>query len=195
MPLSQLMNDTVDLLKTNGAKTVDLKASVQRDKIFMDAGQLLIETGDLVIRRMSNGAEETYRVIDPGFHEAFHGIAAHYQMDVEKLGVPDAKRAVQSITYVISGSNTRINQNSIDNSTNIVHLDARVTQHIEALRTALMEARLPSSEHDAAIELVDEVEIAFRSGSPKKSIVSALLKSLPQAANIASIVSAILGLM
>lgn len=95
-----LMHDTVDILKSNGTKIVGRKASVQQNKIFMDAKDLLIEPEDLIIRRMSNGAEETYKVIDPRFYERHGGIQAHYQMDVRKLGVPEASSAVQSIVSV-----------------------------------------------------------------------------------------------
>jgi hypothetical protein len=195
MPFSRLMTDKVDVLKADGTKIADRKASVQRDAVFMDASGLLVEPNDLIVRRMSNGAEETYRVIDPGFHEALHGIKAHYQMEVQKLGLPEARTAVQSITFNVSGHNARINQNSTDNSTNIVQVDARAFQHIEALRSELARAELTAEQRVAARELVDEVEEAFRNGKAKKSIVSALLNSLPHIANIASIVSSIVNLL
>lgn len=195
MPFADLMNDTIDILRTDGTKHTGLKASVQRNKVFMDAGKVLVQPDDLIIRRMSNGGEETYRVIDPGFYEAFHGIKAHYQMEVQKLGLPEAKSAVQHITYNINGNNARINQNSVDNSTNVVHVDSRAIQYIDALRQELAQTQLSESGKATALEIVDEVEEAFRSGRPKKSVVSALLNSLPQAANIATIVASIFDLL
>ena len=190
-----MMNDTIDLLKSDGTKKTGLKASVQKNKIFMDANGVLVEPQDLILRRMSNGAEETYRVIDPGFHENFHGIKAHYQMEVHKLGLPEAKSAVQSITYNITGNNARINQNSIDNSTNVVQIDARAIQYIEALRKEIDGSSLSASEKVEANEVIDEVDGSFRSGNPKKSVVTALLKSLPHVASVASIVSTLTGLV
>lgn len=195
MPFTELMNDRVDLLKSDGTKVSGLKASVQRTKIFMDAGRLLIEPGDLIQRRMSNGAEETYQVIDPGFYEAFGGIPANYQMEVKKLGLPEAKQAVQSITYNITGHNTRINQNSVDSSTNVVHIDARVTEYLTALRSEVDRLRVSDLERTAAYDVLDSVEEQFKSGKPKKSVVSALLNSLPNIANITSIISDIVGLL
>lgn len=82
------MTDTVQILKQNGGIISDIKSSVQKDKIFIQRSDILIETGDLIQRSMSNGAEETYKVIDPCFHEKFHSIPAGYQMDVIKLGLP-----------------------------------------------------------------------------------------------------------
>lgn len=195
MPFADMMNDTIELLKADGKNVPGLKASVQRNKIFMEAKGVLVEPQDLIIRRMSNGAEETYRVIDPGFQEDFHGIKAHYQMDVHKLGLPEARSAVQSITFNITGNNARVNQNSIDNSTNVVQVDSRAIQYIEALRKEIGGSSLSTMEKAEANEVVDEVESAFRSGNPKKSVVSALLKALPHVANAASIVSALVSLL
>lgn len=195
MPFAGLMNDTVALLKKDGTRFTGLKASVQRNKIFMDAGKLLIEPEDLLLRTMSNGAEETYRVIDPGFYEAFHGIPSNYQMEVQKLGVPEAKQAVQTINFNITGHNARINQNSVDNSTNVVQVDSAALQNLEALRAEINRLQISEKDRFSAIEVVDSVEEQFKSGNPKKSVVSALLNSLPHVANITSIVAAIVSLL
>jgi len=195
MPFADLMRDTVDLLKTNGAKVSGLRASVQRDKVFMDANGLKIEPQDLLIRRMSNGAEEIYRVIDPGFHEAFHGIKAHYQMSVRNLTTPEAKAAVQNITVNITGHNARVNQNSVDNSTNFVQIDARAVQYIAALRDEIAKSQLSEAQKVEANEIVDEVDNAFSSGKPKKSVVTAMLSGLPHLANIATIAASIAALL
>jgi hypothetical protein len=160
----------------------------------MNAGKLLIEPGDLIQRRMSNGAEETYRVVDPGFYEALSGIPAGYQLEVQKLGIPEAKQAVQSITYNITGNNARINQNSVDNSTNVVNIDARAIQYIAALRSEVERLQISKEEKVAAHEVIETVEEQFKSGKPKKTVVSALLNSLPHVANITSIITAIMGL-
>ena len=194
MAFDDMMNDTIDLLKTDGTKKTGLKASVQKSKIFMEANGILVEPQDLIIRKMSTGGEETYRVIDPGFFEGFGGINAHYQMDVHKLGLPEAKSAVQNITYNITGNNARVNQSSIDNSTNVVQFDARAIQYVEALRKEIDRLNLSASEKVEANEIIDDVDSAFRSGKPRRSVVSALLKALPQAANVASIVSALASL-
>ena len=94
MAFDRLLTDTVTLIKQDGTTVEGIKASVQSKKIFIQGHDPLIESGDLVQRTVSNGAEETYEVIDPGFHEKFHGIPARYQMDVRKLGVPEAKSAI-----------------------------------------------------------------------------------------------------
>ena len=195
MPFTELMNDNIELLKKDGSKTSGLKASVQKSKIYMDAGKLLVESGDLIIRKMSNGAEDTYKVIDPGFYEEFGGIPANYQMDVAKLGLPEAKREIQHITYNITGNNARVNQNSIDQSNNVIQIDNRIMSQISMLRQELVKLNIPEHERQSAYEIVDELESQFRSGKPKRSIVTTLLASLPKVANIATIASTILSLL
>jgi hypothetical protein len=194
MPFADMMNDTIELLKTDGTKKTGLKASVQKSKILMEANGILVEPQDLIIRKMSTGGEETYRVIDPGFYEDIGGINAHYQMEDHKLGLPEAKTAVQNNTYNITGNNARVNQNSVDNSSNVVQIDARAIHYVEALRKEIDGLNLSVSEKVEANEIIDDVESAFRSGNPKRSVVTALLKALPQAANVASIVSALASL-
>ncbi len=84
------MKDTVSLIKKNGEKTDGIRANVQKRKIFINLSDffrpnILIETGDLILRKMSNGGEETYEVIDPGFNESSRNTQAGYQMEVKKV--------------------------------------------------------------------------------------------------------------
>ncbi len=197
--LDHLMQDTVSLLKKNGTETKGLKASVRGSKIVIlppVKNKLLIEPEDLIHRTMSNGAEETYRVIDPGFKEGLPGhIQAHYQMEVRKLGIQETKEAVQSIqsiTYNIVGNNARINQNSIDNSANKVHINSTALQNIEMLRAEINQLHISEEERTEIVECIDAIEEQFKSGNPKKTIVSRLLKMLPDVATVTSSVASIM---
>lgn len=192
MIFHELLRDTVTLLKQNGESVEDIKASVQKNKIFILRSDLLIESGDLIRRVMSNGAEETYKVIDPGFREGFSDIPAGYQMDVIKLGLPEARSAVQNITYNISGTNNRINQNSTDNSINIAHINPKIQERIDRLREEIRKLQLSRKEEMASYEIVDAIENQFQSDTPSKTVVKTLISALPNAANIASIGSFIL---
>lgn len=191
MTFSDMLNDNVTLLKKNGDRVEGIKASVQSKKIFINCSDILIETGDLIQRKMSNGGEETYEVIDPGFHESFGSIEAHYQMTHRKLGLPEAKAAVQSITYHISGPNARVNNHSTDNSVNTVNVNPDVAEHISMLRHEVRRL-LPDKEQQPALEVVDAIEGQFESSSPSKVVVKTLLGALPSAGSIASIGSFLL---
>lgn len=194
MGFAALMTDTISVLKQNGESFEGIKASVQSDKIFIEGAQPFIETGDLIRRKMSNGGEETFRVLDPGFHEKFHAIPAGYQMKVVKLGVPEAAKHIQNITYNVSGQNARINQNSVDNSHNVVSVNSDAVELLSALRVEISRMGLSPDQEREVSELLDSAEAQIQGGKPSKPVLSALLKALPHAANVTAIVSSILSL-
>lgn len=195
MPFNEIMTDTIQVLKQSGEVISDIKSSVQKSKIFIQRSDILIDTGDLIQRSMTNGAKETYKVVDPGFHEKFHSIPAGYQMDVIKLGVPEAKAAVQHVTYNISGTNNRFNQDSIDNSVNIVNSNSEIQEHISALRDEIDKLRLSKEDQLASYEVIDAVEAQFEGDKPSKAVVQMLLNGLPNAGSIATISSLFLSLL
>lgn len=195
MNLSALMKDTITILKKNGKKFENVKATVSSDSVIAAAEGVLIEPGNLLCRHMSNGAEETFEVIDPGFHEAFHSIPASYQMRVRKLGLPEADRAVQSITYNLNGPNSRVNQNSVDSSVNTVTVNPDVFELIQAIRQEVERLPLEDARKTSAVEILDAVEHQVQAAKPSKVAVTALLAALPHAGSIASIVSAITALL
>jgi hypothetical protein len=190
MALESLMQDKVDLLKQDGTRVGGLQASVQKGKIFTFAKEV-ISPNDLLIRTTSNGAEETYEVVDPVFYEQSGGIAAHYQIQVRKLGVPEAKQHVQSITYNVSGNGARVNHNSVDNSVNSITIDSDIQGNLETIRQEIEKSALPPEQRDEALEVVKELKEQFESGKPKKTIVSALVGALPSIATISKAVGAI----
>lgn len=184
------MNDTISIQKLSGNKLEGIKAMVQPDRVHIDRSDILIETGDLIERKMSNGATETYEVLDPIFHEAFHGIPAHYQVKVKKLGVPEAKARVERITYNFHGSNARVNNNSVDNSTNTVTIGGDLKDYLSALRQII--STLEGDQRKEASDIVDAVEDNLASQKPSKPVVSALLAALPHVASISAIASSII---
>jgi hypothetical protein len=192
---SSLMKDTVSILKSSGETVENIKASVQRKKTFIQRSDILIETGDLIQRSMSNGAIETYEVIEPGFHEGMGGIPAGYQIIHKNLGIPEAEKSIQSITYNLNGANNRVNNNSVDNSTNIVNNNSDLLESVSALREEIQRLKLPSQETQDVLEVVDAIDSQCQSENPSKVVVGTLVNSLPTFASIASIGSLILSFL
>jgi hypothetical protein len=144
---------------------------------------------------MSNGGEETFVVLDPGFHEGLGPIPAGYRAKVRKLGVPEAQSAVQSITYNVTGSNARINNHSVDNSINLVHdNNGEVARLLTELRSVMHAAPLASSDRSEALEIIDGVESQFAGEKPKRSVVRAMLNALPDVATVATTIGALVSL-
>lgn len=99
----------------------------------------------------------------------------------------EAQRAMQHITYNISGSNARVNNHSTDNSVNAVTVSSAVSNHIQALRNEIQRAPLTADKKAEAAEVVDEIQAQVASGKSKKGVMSALLASLPAIQSITTI--------
>ena len=191
MSFNDFMTDNIIVRKQSGEVLEGLKASVQRSQIFLERSDVLIEPRDLIERRMSNGAVETFEVIDPGFQEAFHGIDAHYQMSVRKLGLPEAKQRIESTTYNITGHNARINNHSVDQSSNTVNIGTDLRECIDGLRQVIQSLTDAQQKQDA-LEIVDAVELQLALPKPSKTVISTLLTALPHLASIGTLASAII---
>lgn len=187
MSFESMMLDTIDLLKKDGTRTLGIKASVQQRKIITFDTSTQIEPHDLLMRRTSNGQEETYEIIDPVFFEEFGGIPSSYQIEVKKLGVPEARQHVQSITYNVTGAGARVNSHSTDNSVNTINTGSQTLSYVEDIRKALAAESLSPEQTADAADIVKEIEQQIEGGKPNKSVLKALIGALPQ---IASIVSA-----
>lgn len=191
MSFDEFMTDEITVLKPNGDVIGDLKACVTRDQIHLERSDVLIEPCDLIERRTSNGATETFEVIDPGFYEASMGFKAHYQMRVRKLGLPESKQRIESITYNITGNNARVNNHSVDNSTNTVSINADAKNYIDGIRQ-IIESLTDQKQKAEALEIVEAVEVQLASSKPSKTVVSALLSALPHIASISTLVSSLI---
>ncbi len=196
MAFGRLHRDTVTLVKRNGSTIEGIKASVQSRKIFILVmhmpGKTVIEPGDFIQRRMSTGGEETFEVINPAFYEKRGGIPANYQIEVRRLGIPEARDRIQQITYNVSGTNARINQNSVDRSINVVASDPVVAGKLEEIRLEIIKLVEDENQRKDALSLVDAVAAQFTSDSPNRAAVNVLIKALPAVGNVASIGSFLL---
>lgn len=196
MPFADMMKDKIQVLKSDGTKSQEMNASVQDKGIYLMRSDVLVEPSDLIQRVMSNGGTEIFQVIDPGFYEGSGGtIPAHYQMKVKKLGLPEAEKAIQSITYNISGSNARVNNNSTDNSSNVVNIGNDLFESIDALKVEIGRLELSAKDKEEAMEVVEAIESQCKNKKPSKVVVNALINSLPTAAEVASIGSLIVSLL
>lgn len=200
MPL--INGDTVALLKQDGIRVEGIKATVTGNGLIVFAAKqshlsstVQVDPRDLLIRTTSVG-DETYEVMDPCFFEQGpYRRGPYYSCKVKKLGLPEAASAVQHITYNVSGANARVNVNSTDNSTNIANIDSQVSQHVETLRGEILNAGLTAEQVQEALEIVDVVQQQFESGKPKKSVVMALLESIPPIARAAVSIAGLIALL
>jgi hypothetical protein len=119
---SEFFNAKVTLKKQNGEEYTDIPASVQSKKIFIDDVSIPIEEGDHLVRKLPNGLEEYYLVLDRGYFDQIQDIEAHYQVSVQKESTRKLNNSSTN-NYNINGTNERIVINSTDNSLNIKNIN------------------------------------------------------------------------
>ena len=131
MSLDSLMRDLVTLIKKDGRRFQNIRASVQRDKIFTNNPAIPIEEGDTFERKLPNGIVERYNILDAGFMQGLSGIQSHYQSIVRKQTKIYPSSQPRPIIYNLIGPNTRVNIQSVDSSTNVVEVDpSELFEHI-----------------------------------------------------------------
>lgn len=191
-----LRKNVIAIRQSDGKVFGDIRATVTPDMIiFGHQPDLILGIDDLIEVKLSNGATDIYEVLDPNFREGLSAISPHYQARVKKLGVKEARTRVQNLTINVSGPNARVNSNSTDNSINVASGHQEIDGLLASLREAICGMNISSPEQSDALEVVRGIERHVKADKPSKAVLRALLKSLPTAANVSSVVSAIFGLL
>ncbi|MBE3655027.1 hypothetical protein [Vibrio navarrensis] len=160
-----------------------------------------IEVGNIIIQ---SGARDRWEVTDIE-DVIVQGTFSHFAAYVEKLGTrkTETKKAetitssVQNIIYNVSGPNARVNNHSIDNSTNMsVQVSTDLEYLFAQLRDEIRSQNVEFSVITEALEIVDVIEIQSKQAKPNKTLLSSMLNGLtsllPHAGSLASIGSMIL---
>jgi len=136
MPFEDLLTDRVTFMKKDGTvMRRDVRASVQRRKIFIIDADLPVEPGDHFLRQLPSGLIEDFIVDDPGFVQGALGIESHFQATVRRSDVPMG--SAQTVTNHISGHNARVNIGSTDNSINVFKSQSALFTGLEKASTQI----------------------------------------------------------
>ncbi|EJF4090435.1 hypothetical protein DFX34_RS23150 [Vibrio parahaemolyticus] len=155
-----------------------------------------IEIGHIIVQ---TGARDRWEVTDVE-DVLVQGTFSHFAAYVEKLGAKKTETnssSVQNITYNVSGPNARVNNHSVDNSTNMsVQANTDLESLFAQLRDEIRSQDVESSVINEALEVVDVIEVQSKQAKPNKTILGSMLNGLtsllPHAGSLASIGSMIL---
>ncbi|WP_116468608.1 hypothetical protein [Sphingomonas pokkalii] len=143
--------------------------------------QVPIDAGDHLLRKLPNSMVEDYSVMEVTPHSGL-GIT-YYEVDVCKgAAAQPTQTAIQHITNIFHGSNSRANINSTDNSINIqsgFNLEL-VRDFAAQVRSA--KASLPDAQRQKIAEPLAMLEAAIHSSSPEPSKILGALRSIKSVA-------------
>ncbi|MGH0003507.1 hypothetical protein ACQU0X_25815 [Pseudovibrio ascidiaceicola] len=185
--LHDFSQDKVTLVKADGMVAKEqVPALVTGDMIFTADKKLPVEVGDYLLRDLPNGLVEKYEVRNPKYYDVGHSMDAHFQIDVARVGSPQAQAVVvKGITNNFTGPNSRVNINSTDNSINVStdFSSEQLRDFIEQVRPVL--SHLPEdSQEIVAAQLIAIEEEADKPTPAKMRVLSALqsIKSVAEGA-------------
>lgn len=189
-----LMKDTVAILKPDGQRIDGVRACVQPDTIFMqerDLAGFVFEESDRIMRRLPNGSQEIYLVLDRGYYSAIGGIQAHYQAKVKKESAVDTSRP--SVTYNLHGAAARVNINSVDSSLNVVNIEAG--DGFQQLRALIEQGIGDATRKSELLDHVDQMEHAQGSADYCSRYTSFISAAADHMTLIASLIPFLTGLL
>ncbi len=128
MSMDDMMGDEIYIQSPDGKQTGPFKASVQRDKVFINDETLDIEEGGKILRPLPNGKRESRTILEVSFHkDPFGGKLSHYEIKTRKdsslIAVPG------STTINISSSHgIQIGNHNIQNITSALELFVKAVE-------------------------------------------------------------------
>ncbi|RKD94140.1 hypothetical protein [Marinifilum flexuosum] len=155
MNFSNFDNDIISLIKPDGTIIENIKALVETGTIHISDVKLPLEEGDKIYRKLPSGLVDTYVVIDKGYYSKFGSIPAHYEVKVRKeCSIPEDK--YQSIVniYNVNGINSRVNINSIDNSSNIYNDPSLLFEEIKQTLESIAEKEI----QETSLQLLEDLK-------------------------------------
>ncbi len=198
--LHEFNKDKVTLVKSDGTVAKEqIPALVTGEMIFTADKTLPVEVGDYLLRNLPSGLVEKYEVRNPKYYDVGHSLDAHFQIDVARAGAAQAQAAVvQGITNNFTGSNSRVNINSTDNSINVSadFSPDQLREFIGQVRPVL--SQLPKdSQNVIEAQLVTIEEEADKPTPTKMRVLSALqsIKSVAESASGNLVAAGIIGLI
>lgn len=151
-PFDRLQKSEFEVISPEGEVRGSGEGIFTGEKIVVFDESLLVFAGDEIRRRLPNGADEAFEVINPNFYGKMNSIPANFQIDIRRKGsFPRGEGGHMNIS--VSGDNARVNIGSTDNSTNTVTHGALFSDIV-----ATIERVVPADQREVLIDAVREME-------------------------------------
>lgn len=177
MALNNMMKDKVTLVKKDGTVVREnFKALVTQDQITTFVTDIPIEVEDHLLRTLPNGLVEDFIVIAPNYNQGLVSIKPHYIVKVKRSDAPAAPP--QTIIANVSGTNAKVNINSVDNSINSVGgiSGGELAAFVKEISVA--QALMDEPQIEAIAAPLEILKIESESSSPEQGKVHGALKSI-----------------
>lgn len=154
-----LYKDIVTVIDQAGKTRGQIRAVVEKNRIFTQDASLLIEEGDTIERDLPHGRKETLSVEHVQFWGGLRASKNFYEITTRKPNSSANRPSEPGVSvYVNDSPNTRVNLNSVDSSNNVVSLQAN--EVFQQTRHLLETWVADSEERTGLLQSVKEMEAA-----------------------------------
>ena len=155
--MRNLMKDIVTVLHEDGSKQENVRASVQKQQIFIDDVTIPLSIGDKIERALPSGQREVLLITNFQMWKGIRRIRDYYEIDYRREGVRQHQRQPTNVNLHVSDSpQARVNLYSNDQSQNIINSQSE--QLFSQLRELLKESIADSHDLEVLLERVDDME-------------------------------------
>ena len=155
--MNRMFNDIVTVIDQAGTTRGQIKAVVDKNRIITQDVSLLIEEGDTIERDLPHGRKETFSVTHVQFHRSLGRIKDFYEITTGNPNSVANRPGALGVSVHVTGSpHTRVNLNSVDNSSNVSNTQAHEVFH--RTRHLLQTGVEDSEERAALLQSVNEME-------------------------------------
>ena len=159
--MSMLFNDIVKVIDPSGTTRGHIGAVVDKNSITTEDTSLLIEAGDTIERDLPHGRKETFSVTHIQFHKGLGSISDFYEITTGNPNSLSDRSGEPGVSvYVTDSPHTRVNLNSVDNSNNVISMQAH--EVFERTRHLLETGVEDNGERTVLLQSVDELEAAHQ---------------------------------
>lgn len=184
--LKGLLVHVVTLVKGDGTRIDDIKATVSKESIITFDDSLPIEEGDTIEHVRPNGFVERYTVLDVHYGKGMKGMPSVLSMEVRKeTAIPRTPPSPPNV-YNLHGANARVNNQSLDASVNIARIEPAPV--FDELREAI---RQITRDEDRVPLLARVDEMQETQGTP--GFLAKYQAFMQQAANHATVIAPFIG--
>lgn len=122
-PFSDFPHSKIEIISPGGEVRATTEGIFANNQVIVFDERIVVFVGDEVRRRLPNGTDEAFEVIDPVFQNGLGGIPSHFKLKIQRKGTFPHRQG-GNFTINVSGPNSRVNIASTDNSKNVVGNDA-----------------------------------------------------------------------
>jgi hypothetical protein len=161
--LRNLMTDTIAVIREDGTKQENIRALVDKGRIFVADATLQLSTSDRIERVLPSGQVEIFGLTNVHLWKGMGSIESYYEIDCEREDAKQPHSRTGTVNVHISDSpQTHINVNSTDESTSVIN---EQTEDVFAqLRDLIMEFMADLSDMSLLLEKVEVMERSRNGG-------------------------------